>query len=71
MAFQLLAGGRSSGTFNESTRKTDQNLFEIIQLKKLNERSAAVTATMVGFGADEVWEKAYQFFVKGNTWPLE
>ena len=44
---------------------------KIIQLKKIDNKHTNIVATMVGFGDGVEWERAYQFFVKGNTWTHE
>ena len=57
-----------NNNFTESVRQSDQNLQEIIQLKKIDGTHTKIISTMVGFGEGNDWNKTYDFFVKGNIW---
>lgn len=57
--------------FSAAVRKEDDHLFEIIQLKKIDNMHTSIVSSMVGFGEGDEWEKTYQFFLKGNAWTCE
>ena len=57
--------------FSAVVRKEDDHLFEIIQLKKIDNMHTSIVSSMVGFGEGDEWKKTYQFFLKGNAWTCE
>ena len=57
--------------FSANVRSEDDNLFEIIQLKKIDNKQTSLISSMVGFGKGIEWEKTYHFFEKGNAWTCE
>jgi uncharacterized protein YndB with AHSA1/START domain len=54
--------------FEKSVRDTDENLQEIIQFKKVDNKTTKVISSMIGWGAGSEWNKTYDFFEKGNEW---
>jgi uncharacterized protein YndB with AHSA1/START domain len=57
-----------NGAFPEKCRQEDQNLQEILQFRAEGEHRTIVTSSMVGWGTGPDWDKAYQFFERGNIW---
>ena len=56
-----------NNSFGEA-KKSDSNLQEIFRLITLDKTHTKIISTMVGFGTGKEWDKAYNFFVKGNEW---
>jgi uncharacterized protein YndB with AHSA1/START domain len=54
--------------FPASVRDSDENLQEIIQFKKLGNKSTRIISSMTGWKTGADWDKTYDFFVKGNEW---
>src|SRR5215210_2729 len=54
--------------FAKTVRDSDENLQEIIQLKKVDNKQTQIISSMVGWGNGNDWDKTYDFFVKGNEW---
>ena len=54
--------------FPKSVRDEDENLQEIIQFKKIDNNHTKIISSMIGWGTGNDWDKAYNFFVKGNEW---
>jgi uncharacterized protein YndB with AHSA1/START domain len=54
--------------FPASVRDSDENLQEIIQFKKLGNKSTRIISSMTGWKTGPDWDKTYDFFVKGNEW---
>ena len=54
--------------FEKSVRDTDENLQEIIQFKKVDNKTTKIISSMIGWGAGSEWDKTYNFFEKGNEW---
>ena len=54
--------------FAKTVRDSDENLQEIIQLKKIDNKQTQIISSMVGWGNGSDWDKTYDFFVKGNEW---
>ena len=54
--------------FPTSVRNEDKNLQEIIQFKKIDNNHTKIISSMIGWGTGNDWDKAYNFFVKGNEW---
>jgi hypothetical protein len=57
-----------NGIFEKSVRDSDGNLQEIIQFKRMDNKHTKIISSMVGFGNGADWDKAYNFFSKGNDW---
>lgn len=57
--------------FAEKCRREDQNLQEIIQLKRVDENKIMIISSMFGWGQGKEWDEAYTFFEKGNKWTME
>ena len=60
-----------NNNFDELARRSDGNLQEMIQLKKIDDTHTKVISLMVGFGTGKAWEKAYDFFTMGNEWTFK
>jgi hypothetical protein len=54
--------------FDKSVRDTDDNLQEIIQFRRIDDSHTVVISSMIGWGTGSEWDKAYNFFVRGNEW---
>ena len=54
--------------FVKSVRESDANLQEVIQFIKVDEKHTKIVSSMIGWGTGTDWDKAYDFFVKGNEW---
>ena len=57
-----------TATFAPSVRAEDKNLQHIVQLVPLGKHETKLISSMVGWGAGADWDKAYDFFAKGNAW---
>jgi uncharacterized protein YndB with AHSA1/START domain len=54
--------------FVKSVRESDANLQEVIQFIKVDDKHTKIVSSMIGWGTGTDWDKAYDFFVKGNEW---
>jgi uncharacterized protein YndB with AHSA1/START domain len=54
--------------FPRSVRGSDQQLLEIVQLVDAGDGHSVLRSSMVGWGAGPDWDKAYDFFARGNEW---
>lgn len=54
--------------FPPEVKMEDKNLQEIIQFRDLGNGKTKITSTMLGWGTGNSWDKAYDFFEKGNEW---
>lgn len=57
-----------NNSFPPEAKSEDKNLQEILQFVKLDESKTKIISTMVGWGQGSHWDKAYNFFEKGNDW---
>ena len=57
-----------NGNFVKSVRDNDENLQEIIQFKKIDDKHTQIISSMTGWGTGSDWDKTYKFFVEGNEW---
>ncbi len=57
-----------NGNFVKSVRDSDGNLQEVIQFIKIDDKHTKIVSSMTGWGNGPDWDKAYNFFVKGNEW---
>ena len=57
-----------NNSFPKSTRDSDDQLQEIIQLIKVGEKRTRIISSMTGWGNGSEWDKTYDFFAKGNEW---
>jgi uncharacterized protein YndB with AHSA1/START domain len=57
-----------NNNFPKNVRDSDENLQEIIQFVKIDATHTKITSSMIGWGTGSDWDKAYNFFVKGNEW---
>ena len=57
-----------NNNFSKKVQEEDQNLQEIIQFVSVAPGKTKIISSMVGWGQGKDWEKAYDFFVKGNEW---
>lgn len=57
--------------FPASTRKSDQNLQEVIQFIKIENKKTKIISSMIGWGDGEEWDNVYNFFLKGNEWTYQ
>ena len=55
-------------SFPKSTRDTDDNLQEIIQFIKLDDKRTKIISSVTGWGNGSDWDKVYSFFEQGNSW---
>ena len=54
--------------FGKSVRESDENLQEVIQFIKVDKKHTKIVSSMIGWGTGNDWDKAYDFFAKGNEW---
>ena len=54
--------------FPKNVRETDANLQELIQFIKVDKKHTKIVSSMIGWGTGPDWDKAYDFFEKGNEW---
>jgi uncharacterized protein YndB with AHSA1/START domain len=54
--------------FPERLRSEDDRLQEVVQLQRLADGGTKVVSSMVGWGSGEEWDKAFEFFARGNEW---
>jgi hypothetical protein len=57
-----------NNNFVEKLRDEDGDLLEIIQFKKIDNNNTKVISSMQGWGTGNDWDKAYDFFIRGNEW---
>lgn len=57
-----------NSNFAGSVRNSDSNLQEVIQFKKISDQQTQIISSMIGWGKGSDWDKAYDFFVRGNEW---
>jgi len=55
-------------SFSELLQAEDGNLQEVIRLDTLPNGGTRVISTMVGWGIGPEWDRAADFFVKGNAY---
>lgn len=60
-----------NNNFPKSVQDEDVNLQELIQFKDAGNGKTKIISSMIGWGSGEDWDKAYSFFVRGNTWTYE
>jgi uncharacterized protein YndB with AHSA1/START domain len=60
-----------NNSFPAEAKKEDKNLQEILQFVKLDKNKTKIVSTMVGWGQGSHWDKAYNFFEKGNDWTFK
>jgi hypothetical protein len=60
-----------NNNFPAEIKNDDKNLQEIIQFKDAGNGHTQVISSMTGWGKGTYWNKAYGFFVNGNTWTYE
>jgi uncharacterized protein YndB with AHSA1/START domain len=58
-------------SFPETVRQQDENLQEIIQIADAGDGKTRVVSSMIGWGSGPDWDKAYDFFARGNKWSYE
>ncbi len=57
--------------FSQKIQNEDGNLQELIQFEDTGDGKTKIISSMIGWGKGEDWDKAYDFFVKGNKWTYE
>ncbi|MEO6188201.1 MAG: SRPBCC domain-containing protein [Ginsengibacter sp.] len=57
--------------FSQKLQDEDGNLQELIQIEDTGDQKTRIISSMIGWGKGEDWDKAYDFFAKGNTWTYE
>ena len=57
--------------FVKSLRESDTNLQEVIQFIKVDNKHTKIVSSMIGWGTGTDWDKAYDFFTKGNQWTYQ
>ncbi|MEO8112290.1 MAG: hypothetical protein ABI594_19740 [Ginsengibacter sp.] len=60
-----------NNNFSQKVQSEDGNLQELIQFKDVGGGKTKIISSMIGWGTGDDWDKAYSFFVKGNTWTYE
>jgi hypothetical protein len=54
--------------FDRKVRQEDENMQELVQLFVVDPGNTRIVSSMIGWGKGPEWERAYDFFVKGNEW---
>jgi uncharacterized protein YndB with AHSA1/START domain len=54
--------------FSKTAQESDENLQEIIQFIKVDDKHTKIISSMIGWKPGNDWDKIYHFFVKGNEW---
>ncbi len=54
--------------FSKEVKEEDGNLQEIIQFISVGKQGTKIISTMVGWGQGADWDKAYNFYERGNEW---
>lgn len=57
--------------FAKSVKDSDENLQEVIQFIKVDNKHTKIVSSMIGWGTGTDWDKTYDFFVKGNEWTYQ
>jgi uncharacterized protein YndB with AHSA1/START domain len=57
--------------FPERLRSEDDKLQEVVQLQRLPSGGTRVVSSMVGWGSGADWDKASDFFLRGNEWTYQ
>jgi len=60
-----------NNSFPVDVKAGDKNLQEIIQFTDAGNGKTKLVSTMVGWGQEDNWNKAYSFFEKGNDWTFK
>jgi uncharacterized protein (TIGR03067 family) len=60
-----------NSSFAEKVRQEDRNLQEIIQIVDLGGGRTKISSSMLGWGSGPEWDKAYEFFRRGNEWTFK
>lgn len=60
-----------NNNFSKAVQSEDENLQEIIQFIELEPKKTKIISSMVGWGQGDDWNKAYNFFVRGNIYTYE
>ena len=60
-----------NNSFPADVKAGDKNLQEIIQFTDVGNGKTKLVSTMVGWGQEDNWNKAYSFFEKGNDWTFK
>lgn len=58
-------------SFPPQVRQEDENLQEIIQFVDLGKGKTKIISSMIGWGKGADWDKAYEFFARGNEWTFK
>lgn len=62
---------RLNGTFPERLQREDGRLQEVVEFQRQRDGGTKVVSSMVGWGTGEEWDKAFEFFARGNQWSYE
>lgn len=57
-----------NNNFSGKLQNEDQHLQEIIQFVSVAPGKTKIISSMIGWGEGKDWDKAYEFFVRGNEW---
>lgn len=57
-----------NSTFSERLQSEDGNLQEVVVFHRLPNGGTKVVSSMVGWRSGEEWDKAFEFFARGNEW---
>ncbi len=60
-----------NNNFSVKVQNEDENLQELIQFIDNGNGKTKIISSMIGWGKGKDWDKAYDFFVKGNGWTYE
>jgi uncharacterized protein YndB with AHSA1/START domain len=54
--------------FPERLQREDGHLQEIVELQRQQDGGTKVVSSMVGWGNGQEWDRAFEFFARGNEW---
>jgi uncharacterized protein YndB with AHSA1/START domain len=57
-------------SFSKQLQSEDGNLQEVIRLERQPNGGTRIVTQMLGWGTGAEWDKAYDFFAKGNEWTI-
>jgi len=57
--------------FSERLRREDGHLQEVVELQRQGDGGTKVVSSMVGWGDGEEWDRAFDFFARGNAWSYQ
>ncbi|HVT61776.1 MAG TPA: SRPBCC domain-containing protein [Thermoanaerobaculia bacterium] len=57
-----------NNAFSAQLQHEDGRLQEVVELQRQRNGGTKVVSSMVGWGTGDEWDKAFEFFARGNEW---